>query len=114
MHTVFPRDIVCLRNISINTLHKGDDDDDDDNNNNNKLDKHWSDHVPKSVETSHEGKVTILRNQQVRTIPHNKPVIIIRDNKKGTCVLIDVAAPGNRNVIKKDTEKILKCRDLII
>jgi len=27
--------MVCLRNISINTLHKGDDDDDDDNNNNN-------------------------------------------------------------------------------
>ena len=26
--TVFPRDIVCLRNMSINTLHKGDDDDD--------------------------------------------------------------------------------------
>jgi len=39
--TLFPRDIVCLRNISKNTLHKGDDgddddDDDDDNNNNNK------------------------------------------------------------------------------
>jgi hypothetical protein len=34
--TLFPRDIDCLRNISINTLHKGDvDDDDDDNNNNN-------------------------------------------------------------------------------
>jgi hypothetical protein len=36
---VFPRDIVCLRNIIINTLHKGYDDDsgddDDDNNNNN-------------------------------------------------------------------------------
>ena len=28
---MFPRDIVCLRNISINTVHKGDDDDDDDN-----------------------------------------------------------------------------------
>jgi len=27
-------DIVCLRNISINTLHKGDDDDDDEDNNN--------------------------------------------------------------------------------
>ena len=25
--------MVCLRNVSINTLHKGDDDDDDDNNN---------------------------------------------------------------------------------
>ena len=40
--TLFPTDIVCLRNININTLHKGDDDDgdgddddDDDNNNNN-------------------------------------------------------------------------------
>jgi len=31
---VFPRDIVCLRNISINTLHKGDDDGDDDDDNN--------------------------------------------------------------------------------
>jgi hypothetical protein len=27
--------MVCLGNICINTLHKGDDDDDDDNNNNN-------------------------------------------------------------------------------
>jgi hypothetical protein len=27
---MFPRDVVCLKNISINTLHKGDDDDDDD------------------------------------------------------------------------------------
>ena len=35
--------LVCLRNVSINTLHKGDDDDDDNNNNNNKsaaLDTH--------------------------------------------------------------------------
>jgi hypothetical protein len=36
---VFPGDMVCLRNISVDTLHKGDteddDDDDDDNNNNN-------------------------------------------------------------------------------
>ena len=36
-NTVFPRDIVCLRNMSINTLHKGDDDDDDDDNNNNNV-----------------------------------------------------------------------------
>jgi len=35
---VFPRDMVCLRNTRVDTLHKGDindDDDDDDNNNNN-------------------------------------------------------------------------------
>jgi hypothetical protein len=34
---VFPRDMGFPRNISVDTLHKGDtkDDDDDDNNNNN-------------------------------------------------------------------------------
>ena len=65
----------------------------------------------KSVETSQGGKVTILWNQQVqtdRTIPNNKPDIIIRDNEKGPCVLIDVAISGERNVIKKEAEKILK------
>jgi len=54
---MFPRDMVCLRNISVDTLHKGDtehddddddddddedddDDDDDDNNNNNRIHHH--------------------------------------------------------------------------
>jgi len=70
------------------------------NNNNNKLHfnicketgvqldkKHWYEHVPKSVETSQGGTVTKLWNQQIqtdRTIPNNKPDIIIRDNEKGT------------------------------
>ena len=53
--------------------------------------KHWYEHVLKSVETSRGGKVTILWNQQVqtdRTIPNNKPDIIIRDNEKGTCIVL--------------------------
>jgi hypothetical protein len=63
------------------------------------------------------GQVTILWNQQVQTdrsIPNNKPDIIIRDNEKGTYMLIDVAIPGDRNVIKKEAEKILKYKDLTI
>ena len=71
--------------------------------------------MPKSVETSQGFKVTILRNQQVqtdRTIPSNKPDIIIRDNEKGTCMLIDAAISGDRNVIIKEAEKILKYKDL--
>ena len=55
--------------------------------------------MPKSVETGQGGKVNILWNQQIktdRTIPNNKPDIIIRDNEKGT-----VAVSGDRNVIKK-------------
>jgi len=58
-----------------------------------------------------------LWNQQIqtdRTIPNNKPDIIILDNEKGTCMLIDVAISGDSNVIKKEIEKILKYKDLTI
>jgi len=40
--------------------------------------------------------------QTDRTIPNNKPDIIICDNEKGTCILINVAISGDRNVIKKE------------
>jgi len=56
-----------------------------------------------------------LWNQKIQTdriITNNKTDIIIRDNEKGTCVLIDVAISGDRNVIKKEAEKILKYNDL--
>ena len=77
----------------------------------------WYEHVPKLVETSQGGKVTILWNQQVendRTISNNKPDIIIRDNENRACMLINVAILGHRNVIKKEAEKILKYKDLTI
>ena len=45
---------------------------------------------------------------------NNKRDIIIHDNEKGTCMLIDVAISGDRNVIKKEAEKILKYKDLTI
>ena len=47
-------------------------------------------------------------------IPNNKLDIIIRDNEKGTCMLIDVAISGDRNLIKKEAEKILQYEDLTI
>jgi len=68
-------------------------------------------HVPKSVEISQGGKVTILWNQKIQTdriIPNNKPDITIRDNEKGTSMLIDIVNSGDRNVIQKETEKITK------
>ena len=83
-----------------------------------KLDKkHWYEHVPKSAETRQAGSVTILWNQQIqtdRTIPNNKPDIIIRDNEKGTYMymLTDVVISGDRNVIKKEAERILKYKTL--
>jgi hypothetical protein len=72
--------------------------------------KHWYEHVPKSLETSRGGKIIILwyQVQTDRTIPNNKPDIVIRDNEKGTCMLIDIAIPGDRNMIHKEAKKILK------
>ena len=66
---------------------------------------------------NNKGKVTVLWNQQVgtdRTIPNNKPDIIIRDNEKSTSILIDVAISGDSIVIKKEAEKVLKYKDLTI
>jgi len=74
-------------------------------------------YIPKSLETSQGGKVTILWNQQVqtdRTIPNIKPDIINSDNEKRTCMLMDVAISWDINVIRKEAEKILKYKDLTI
>jgi hypothetical protein len=46
------------------------------------------------------------------TLPNYKPDIIIRDKNKGTGMLIYVI-PGDRNVMKKEAEKILKYKNLI-
>jgi hypothetical protein len=65
--------------------------------------------------TSHEGKVNILQNKKLqtdRTILYNEPDMMIRDNEKGTCMLINVAIPEDTNVITKKTENITTCRDL--
>jgi hypothetical protein len=79
--------------------------------------KRWYEHVPKSIETSQGGKVTILWDQHVqtdRTTPNSKPDIVILNNEKGTCMLIDVAISGDKNVTKKEAEKFLKYKDLTI
>jgi hypothetical protein len=59
----------------------------------------------------------IIINQQIqtdRTIPNYKPDIAIYDYEKGTCMLLDVAIPGDWNVIQKEGERILKYKDLTI
>jgi len=52
--------------------------------------------------------------QTKRTIHDTKPDIIICDNEKGTCKLVDDVISGDGNAIKKEVEKILKYKDLTI
>ena len=49
-----------------------------------------------------------------RTISNMKQDTIMRDNEHGTCMSIDAAIPGSRNVIRREAEKILKYKDLTI
>ena len=49
--------------------------------------------------------------QTNRTVPNNEMGIAIRDNEKGTRALKDVTISGDRNVFKKEAEKIIKCKD---
>ena len=51
--------------------------------------------------------------QTDRNIPNNKTDTIIRDNEEGTCILIDVAILGDRNVVEKGNEKVLKYINII-
>jgi hypothetical protein len=71
----------------------------------------------KSVETSHEVKLILLWNQQVKTditAPNNKPDVIIPDNEKGTCLQIDTAFSGYSIMFEKEAETILKYEDLTV
>jgi hypothetical protein len=47
---MFPRDMVCLRNVSVDTLHKGDTDDNNNNKNNNSIVVFWYRPLPLSLD----------------------------------------------------------------
>jgi len=68
-NTVFPRDMVCLRNISVDTLHKGDteDDDDDDDDNNNNINNNNNNN------NSHDTVKYLIYSTQISEISSNRP-----------------------------------------
>ena len=75
----------------------------------------WYNHVPKtSTEVSNH---SIMWDMQILTdarLSHNRPDIVVHNREKKTCLMIDVAVPQDRNVIKTTAEKIRRYRDLEI
>jgi hypothetical protein len=65
-----------------------------------------SDHVPNLVENPHKLRKPYYRIKKVKngTTIADKSDLIIGDNKKGRCLLTDVAFPGDRNVINNEAE----------
>jgi hypothetical protein len=62
----------------------------------------WYTHMPNPM--YEEGDVTVLWNQTVHTdteVAANRPDIVIKNKKKKTCTLIDVAIPADRNIMQR-------------
>jgi hypothetical protein len=75
----------------------------------------WYTQTPKPV-NEHED-LTVLWNQGVHTgreVTANRPDTVIKNKKRKTCILIDVAIPADRNVTLKEAEKKLKYNSLCI
>ena len=49
-----------------------------------------------------------------KKVGHNKPDIVIHNEEKRECTIIDVAIPVCQNIVRKEAEKITKYRDLEI
>jgi hypothetical protein len=70
---MFPRDMVCLRNISVDTLHKADNEDDDgnnnnNNNNNNKNNNNNNNHRDNTRAVRTEAKLVLLNQRKINFI----------------------------------------------
>ena len=60
---------------------------------------------------------TILWDMPIQTdkeIKANRPDIVVKDEKKRTCLLIDMSIPTERNTSLKTMEKLTKYKDLEI
>jgi hypothetical protein len=71
--------------------------------------ENWYSHIPKPV-CQHQD-ITVLWNQEIQIdseVLANRSDTIIKNMKDKICLLIDVAIPSDRNVIKKESEKKIK------
>jgi hypothetical protein len=98
--------------VHINNSNNKDDNNNNSNNNDNTTTTTTTTSSTRTSTTNKDNNNN--NNNNNNTIPNNKPDIIIRDNEKGTCMLIDVAISRDRNVMKREAEKILKPKDLTI
>ena len=70
-------------------------------------------HSPKSVEENEEVKLLWdFAIQTDREIHHRRPDIVIQKKKAKETIIVDIAVPGDNNVLQKETEKYEEYQDL--
>lgn len=73
----------------------------------------WYEHSPKSVEENEEVKLLWdFTIQTDREIHHRRPDIVIQKKKAKETIIVDIAVPGDSNILQKETEKCEKYQDL--
>ena len=75
--------------------------------------QNWWEHKPDT--TLENDKAKILWDflfQTDRQIEHRKPDIVVLDKTKNTCLIIDVAIPGDQRIALKEVEKIMNYAEL--
>ena len=73
----------------------------------------WYEHSPKGVEENEEVKLLWdFTIQTDREIHHRRPDIVIQKKKAKETIIVDIAVPGDSNILQKETEKCEKYQDL--
>ena len=73
----------------------------------------WYEHQPEGVMENENIKILWdMMIQCDRYIECRKPDIVVIDNKDKTCLIIDIAVPGDTRVRSKEEEKIEKYQEL--
>ncbi|XP_068707858.1 uncharacterized protein [Montipora foliosa] len=71
----------------------------------------WYEHSLKSIEKNEEVKL-LWDFQTDREIHHRRPDIVNQKKKAKETIIVDIAVPGDSNVLQKETEKYEKYQDL--
>ena len=62
-----------------------------------------------SVTTDKDDQVVIYLDRTVETaraLPHNRPDVVVVDQRSGKWTLVDFSVPLDKNVVKKEDEKV--------
>ena len=75
----------------------------------------WYEHILNSVQENEGCKILWdFPFQSDKVIEHTRPDIVCIDKIAKSCLIIDIAIPGDQNIIVKEREKIDKYQDLRI
>ena len=90
-------------NTNTNTTTTNNNNNNNDNNNNNngvECSDKWYEHSPKSVEENEEVKLLWdFTIQTDREIHHRRPDIVIQKKKAKETIIVDIAVPGDSNIL---------------